>query len=362
MKLFFLIALVCGVSAIWTTPQTIPRSTVNLDLAPEDRYTDLINYIVDTYGWEGSYAHVENYWDTLPKAVQDYIEFMSMNLEAYMPQEYAREILGISEVVVSLGHGQDFPLQEVVALNFLYEWTTACTSIIAMDGKGQMWHARNMDWNFGGNSLFNMSYVIDFQTGGQTLFTGVQWIGYIGVLSGANKAFTVTVDQREHYEEGLIWGNLDALEAGAESVAITLRMALEQNMTWSDGLNDLANAFIAAPVYYNMGGAVSGQGSVITRDRNGNTTDIWKWDSGPQPCCPDIQNWYLVETNWDHWTTDGDDRQEDAIASLNALGQNNVNSTTLFNILATPDVLNSNTQYSMVVLNGGSYFSAVGWQ
>jgi len=284
-----------------------------------------------------------------------------MNIFDYLPEDYAREINGVSQVVIDLGHGEDFPLKEIVALNLVYEWTTACTSIVAEDAQGQMWHARNMDWNFGDNSLYNLTFLVDFQTKGQTVFTGVQWIGYIGVLSGANKAFTVTVDQRLHREEGFVSGNLEAIENGAQSIGFLLRSALEQNMTWSDGLTTLANTYIAAPVYYNMGGAQSGQGSIISRDRFGNTTDIWKWGSGPQACCPDIQDWYLVETNWDHWTTRGDTRQTDAINALNALGQANVNADNLFDVLSTPQVLNDGTQYSMVVKNGGGYFEVVGW-
>jgi len=358
----FLFLLVLGASAVWTTPQPFPWAAVNLDLPPEDRYTALINKIVNTHGWEYSYASVENYWDTLPGAIQDYMMLVSANLEAYLPEEYARELLGVERVIISLGYGNQLPLAEILALNLLYEWSTACTSIIVEDGKGQMWHARNMDWNFGGNSLFNISYIVDFQANGSTVYTGVQWVGYLGILSGANKWFTVTVDQREHYEPGIVFGNMDAIKMGAQSVGFELRETLASDRSFNAALIDLAQNYIAAPVYYNMGGSQTGQGVVITRNREGNTTNLWNWGAGPQPCCPNIQNWYLVETNWDHWTTQGDDRQTTAINLLNALGQNNVNATTLFQILATPPILNSNTQYSMVVQNGGSYFSVVGWQ
>jgi hypothetical protein len=354
--------VIASVAAIWSTPQAFPRTTINLDLEPEVRYTALITQIVNTHGWEYSYAHVAEYWATLPKAIQDYMEFMSEDLDAYIPEEYAREMWGIAQTAIQLGYGDELPLKEILALNFMYEWTTACTSIVSEDSTGQMWHARNMDWNFGGYSLFNVSYIVDFQKNGTTVFTGVQWIGYQGVLSGGNKGFTVTVDQREHYEKGIIWGNLDAIEAGAQTVGFNLRTTLMTQTTFNGALNNLAYNYIAAPCYYNMGGSNPGEGVVITRDRQGNTTNLWKWNSGPQPCCPGAQNWYLVETNYDHWTTDGDGRQEDAINALNAMTQANLTANNLFNVLATPDVLNGNTQYSMVVQNGGPYFQVVGWQ
>jgi len=346
--------------AAW--PQEVPWAVVNLDLAPEVRYHDLLMSIVNTNGWEYTYGQVEGYWDTLPTIVQDFMELVSMDLERYFPKEYAHELLGLEQAVIQVGHGDDFPLKEIVALNLLYEWTSACTSTIVEDPTGRMWHARNMDWNFDGWSLFNLTRLIQFQKDRQTVYTGVQWVGYLGILSGSNKGFTVTVDQREADRPRYITDNMEAIINGAQTIGFELRTVLATRTTFTDAVNDLATTDIAAPVYYNIGGSNKGEGSIITRNRAGNATDIWKWGSGPQPCCPDIQNWYLVETNWDHWTTDGDDRQESAIASLNALGQANVNADNLFAMLATPPVLAKTTQYSMVVQNGGSYFRVKGWQ
>jgi len=363
MAVVAILALIAvAFAAPWPVSKDIPRVVVNLDTEPELRYNDLVMNIINTYGWEGSYQHVENYWEMLPKSVQDFMDMVSSDLFAYIPEEYARELLGIEQIVQSIGKGKELPLKEIVALNLLYEWTTACTSIIAQDSNGTMWHARNLDWNFGGNSLYNMSAVVDYQSKGKTVYTTVTWIAYVGVLSGSNPNFTVTIDQRSHYESEIIFGNMEAMTDGANAVAFQLRQVLDSVTSFSTAVSTLATAYIAAPVYYNIGGSNKGEGAIISRDRFGNTTDIWKWGSGPQPCCPDIQNWYLVETNYDHWTTDGDTRQEDAIGALNKLGPNGINPTTLFQVLNTPMVFNDNTQYSMVVQNGGSYFKAIGWQ
>jgi len=362
-KVVLFLTVVVGAFAIWPQPKNLPRAIVNLDLAPEVRYTDLINNIINTHGWDYSYAAVEGYWNTLPKDVQLFMDQVSLDMDRYFPSEYARELTGIEKVVSDLGHSADFPLKEIVALNLLYEWTTACTSIVVEDSKGQMWHARNMDWNFDGFSLFNLSSIVDFQSKGKTVYSGVQWVGYVGILSGTNPGFTCTVDQREDYTQpDRIHGNMEAIQNGAQTVGFVLREALAQVTTFSSALSKLSGSYVAAPVYYNLGGSNKGEGSIISRDRFANTSDIWKWASGPQPCCKDIEDWYLVETNYDHWTTQGDSRQEDAIHALNALTQPNVNAANLFSVLQTPNVLNSNTQYSMVVQNGGSYFTVVGWQ
>jgi hypothetical protein len=349
---------------LWDEPKPVGRLTVNLDLPPEDRYTELITNILDTHGWEYSYQSVSNYWDTLPSDVQDFMMEVSGNLENYFPSEYARELDGIAITVANLGYGDVFPLNEIVALNLLYEWEAVCTSIVAEDGEGNMWHARNMDWNFDDNSLYNISGLVEYQKGGVTVYQGVQWIAYVGVLSGSNEQFTFTVDQRFEYEEDVIRGNMKAIADGAWPVTQIARQALETCTSWDCATNTLATSYIAAPVYYIMGGAETGQGVVLTRDRHGNTTDWWKFGSGPQVCCPDIQDWYLLETNWDHWQLRGDGRQHAGITNMNNLGQKNVNADNLLNdVLYIPPTLAATTQYSMVTKNGDfSSFQVWGWQ
>jgi len=349
-------------TAIWPTPQEIGHVTINLDLAPEDRYREAITNIYNTHGWEYSYEPVLEYFDEmLPPEVEQWMEKVSMHTEQYFGEEYSRELAGIAQVVKELGHGDDFPLELIVTLNLLYEWTTACTSIIAEDIKGSMWHGRNMDWSFGGYSLFNISAIADYQRNGRTVYSSIGWIGYVGMLSGVKSNFSVTVDQREKLEPDFVIGNMQAIDNGASSVGFLLRDAFAEDVDFSAALPHLAYEYLAAPVYYIMGGKNKDEGVVITRGRFANETDIWKFGTD---MVEDQQPWYLPQTNYDHWQTDpkADPRRTEAINALNAVGQANLNADTLFSVLQTPGVLNSNTQYSLIINYDTSYTHAYGWQ
>jgi len=289
------------------------------------------------------------------------MEKISMNSEQYFGDEYSRELNGIAQVAADLGHAADFPLQMIVTLNLLYEWTTACTSIIAETDKGSMWHGRNMDWNFDGYSLWNITAIADYQKNGTTVYSAVSWIGYIGILSGVKSTFSVTVDQREHYEPEFVIGNMQAIDQGAMPVGQLLRNIFAQDADFTAALPHLASDYLAAPVYFIMGGRNKDEGTVVTRGRFANETDVWKWDTD---LVPNQQPWYLPQTNYDHWEPDPttDPRRTEAINALNAVGPSNLNADTLFGVLQTPGVLNSGTQYSMIVNYDTSYFHAYGWQ
>ncbi|MEE6521810.1 hypothetical protein FKM82_020129, partial [Ascaphus truei] len=71
-----------------------------------------------------------------------------------------------------------------------------CTSIIAQDEKGNIYHGRNLDYSFGG-LLRNLTTDLDFVKDGQIAYTGTTFLGYIGLWTGQSPyKFTVSGDQR----------------------------------------------------------------------------------------------------------------------------------------------------------------------
>lgn len=58
-----------------------------------------------------------------------------------------------------------------------------CTSIVAEDADGHIYHGRNLDWNLG-DALLKLIINVDYQRGGKTVFTGTTLVGFIGVLNG----------------------------------------------------------------------------------------------------------------------------------------------------------------------------------
>jgi len=306
---------------------------------------------------------IEFYNVLVPKEVQPYFANISLKMDTYFPQEYARELQGLYNVVVQLGHENDLTLDMIVTLNMMYEWMTFCTSIVAEDDSGVMWHGRNLDWNFDGFSLYNLSVIANYQSGGQTVFSSVTWVGYIGSLTGFKaNGFSITVDQRDHYEPEGIRGNLDAIENGSSLVGFFLRDVFQNFSTFNDALPHLVNDTLASSVYLIMGGVLKDEAVVVTRDRD-SAADVWKYGNPD----PGMEDWYLVQTNYDHWKPDPptDPRQTEAINALNQMGRKNLDADNLFSVMQTsgnPGVLNDNTQYTIIANTRYDYLHAYGWQ
>eukprot|EP00456_Euglypha_rotunda_P033371 TRINITY_DN2585_c0_g1_i8.p1 TRINITY_DN2585_c0_g1~~TRINITY_DN2585_c0_g1_i8.p1 ORF type:complete len:346 (-),score=71.20 TRINITY_DN2585_c0_g1_i8:18-1055(-) len=323
MKLISVLFLLPFALGIWNEPKVIDHVVINLDLPPEQRYTQVLLDRVNQHGWNYTYAPIVEYYDLLvPPELQPALENISTDLDKYLPEEYVREMNGLYDTVVQLGYQDQLTFGMIVALNMIYEWTSFCTSIVAEDTSGRMWHGRNLDWNFDGYSLWNITMIMDYQSGGVTVFSSVGWAGYIGILSGVKKGFTVTVDQREHYEPEGIRGNMESLMNGSSLVGLMLRDTFKSNQTFDQAIPILSDSYIASSVYLIVGGYNKDEGAVITRDRLG-AADIWKYGN------PDahMEDWYLVQTNYDHWLPDkpDDHRQTDAIIALDKMGRANLN-------------------------------------
>ena len=73
----------------------------------------------------------------------------------------------------------------------------ACTSIVAQDPSGTVFHGRNMDWNLPDN-LRNITVQADFLKNGTVIFTAAVTTGFVGIVTGMNKrGFSLTINERE---------------------------------------------------------------------------------------------------------------------------------------------------------------------
>ncbi|EYC09178.1 hypothetical protein Y032_0062g3399 [Ancylostoma ceylanicum] len=61
------------------------------------------------------------------------------------------------------------------------------------------------------------------------------------------------------------------------------------------------------------------------------------------------KQWFLVETNFDHWNKDGDKRRITAVKKLKATGQRRLNADTMLKVLRTAPVRNNGTLFSTVM-------------
>ena len=318
-----------------------PRYVVNLDMAPQDRWT----IVVADYKTDLQFL-LKQMKKMVPPAVLKLVSEIADNVEKYIPHPYAQEIIGASLA-------GEVTLADMVLANLIYELTAyspsglrgrkACTSIVAEALDGTMYHGRNLDYSFAA-LLRNMAATVDFQSGGKTLYTGTTFVGYVGLLTGQRPhAYTITLNQRN---EGYWWMNaLVAIFVSGKGVAAFLIRDTLANtsLSFDEAVHKLANDPLDAPCYLIVGGVTSTEGVVITRNRIA-ARDIWRVDSSKE-------RWFLVETNYDHWEPPppSDDRRDPAINAMNEIGQGNISTSSLYHVLSIPPVLNDDTTYTVTM-------------
>ena len=278
----------------------------------------------------------------IPSEMLDLIGIIATNTETLFPYPYNQEIMGISESL------QDVSLRQVVLFNILYELTAygnegfkACTSIVAEYTGGAILHGRNLDYHLDG--LRNMTLTVDFQRGGKTVYTGTTFAGFVGLLTGQKPhGYSISMNERD---QGKLWVNiLQGIINGMSAVTVfEIRDTLaNSSYDFAMALDILSSNHLIAPSYIIVGGIEKSQGAVITRGRI-SALDVWKVSKE--------NGWFLVETNYDHWEDPpvSDDRRNPAIQAMNKMGQANMSTTNLFDVLSTHPVLNDGTIYTVVM-------------
>ncbi|KAB0391470.1 hypothetical protein E2I00_004086, partial [Balaenoptera physalus] len=240
--------------------------------------------------------------DNVPKWVLALIRKAVWELELFLPQPFTDEIRGQCDAL-------NFNLADCILLNLAYESTAFCTSIVAQDSKGNVYHGRNLDYSFG-NILRNLTVDVQFIKNGQIAFTGTTFIGYVGLWTGQSPhKFTVSGDERGWTRKMLVkdismskglsslsscisssfsqmsamnkgwwWENMiAALFQRHSPVSWLIRTTLSESENFEAAVYKLAKTPLIADVYYIVGGTSPREGVVITRNRDG-PADIWPLD------------------------------------------------------------------------------------
>lgn len=334
-------------------PEPVPTYVVNLDLPPSQRWTK----ICSISGYRATAQFLVNTVKALaPDVFWALNEVGQILNDWYFRADYSQEIQGCSTALqIPVGWGALF--------NLGYEVSDACTSIVAQTKDGTVLHGRNLDFWAGmgfTDSLKNLTFIADFQSGGKTQFKTTGFAGYVGALSGIKPGgFSVTIDTR-FYPGGigqLFWEVIAAIEErNASMVSFLSRDVLTTKSDFGSALNALSNTELIADVYYILAGSKSGQGAVISRNRM-NATDVWLLD-------PAGGRWFEVQTNYDHWQQPPwfDDRVVPANNALKALGQSRLSLDALFSVLSVKPVLNIQTTYTILAVpRNGTYMSWTRW-
>ncbi|KAH9491918.1 Acid ceramidase [Bulinus truncatus] len=331
--------------------KVVDNYIINLDLLPIQRWMEVakakgpqMKLLVDSF---------KDFIKDFGKVGQDIIDFLDKrggDLVVTLPSPFDEEIKGIAQA-------SGMNLGEVVLYNLFYEFSDFCTSIITEDYTGTLYHARNLDFGlFFGWDVKNKTWTmteklrplivnLDWQQNGKTLFRSVNYAGYTGILTAVKpNLFTLTINERGDKDGGGIVGILKWIlgDRNESWLGFLTRSVLEKATSFTQAKAMLENTVMLSPAYFILGGNKSGEGVVITRDRD-RDVDTWTMRNA--------SNWYILQTNYDHWNPPPiiDDRRTPAHKCMNQMGQKNVGFPGLFNVLSTQPVLNKGTTYTALM-------------
>jgi len=307
-----------------------PRYIIDLDSDPLTRWNEvfspvMLQQLLPVKQWLDSIISPE---------IQNLLAPIVAQLDKYFPIDYANELRGIATLTAPVG----FDLGILVGMNLIYDISAGCTSIVAQTSTGEILHARNLDYPI--PNLQNITIQVDFRSSGKTQYTATTFAGYVGVLTGLRPfAWSVSVNERDH--PGNQADNILAMLEGGASIGMFLRTALASQPSFQSALNLTQHVKLMAPVYLTMAGANPGEGAVVTRDRDG-PADVWF-------LLPPSQ-FYLIETNDDHWLPPTDDRRAAAYKSMSVFSMTNVSLTGILNnVLSQPPVFQTTAVYTALI-------------
>ncbi|PSN57281.1 Acid ceramidase [Blattella germanica] len=312
------------------TENAIPTYKINLDLPPEKRWLNLV---------EDKRQDMINLLNSIKKntlllfgselfyLVDNYMPYLTKTL----PKPYYEELVGIAGATnMSLG--------EITLFNVFYEFFSLCTSIVMQDKDNHMYHGRNLDfglflgWDGKNNTWFTAEYLkplvvkLEFTKNNVTLFSSINFAGYIGILTAVKKLNGGYIGIAEW-----ILGYHNQKWMG-----LLTREVMENAQDYKIAQKMLAKPQLVAPVYFILAGRKSNESCIITRGRS--SFDIWNIGEKHKQ---QKGSWYLVETNYDHWEKPPfyDDRRTPAVLCMEEFGQDEPLNT-LLKVLSTRPVLN----------------------
>eukprot|EP01061_Rhynchopus_euleeides_P002815 TRINITY_DN12176_c0_g1_i1.p1 TRINITY_DN12176_c0_g1~~TRINITY_DN12176_c0_g1_i1.p1 ORF type:complete len:441 (+),score=179.64 TRINITY_DN12176_c0_g1_i1:120-1325(+) len=336
-----------------------PSYEVDLDKSAYERWVHVADDLVARRGYENTWAALHSLLEEVlsHKEWKEMAGLWDVLFESY-PAFYQEELLAFYRWTHERGH-TEWTLGQVVMCQLFYEVEDACTSIVAQNTNGTIYHGRNLDYGLPG--LANMTTIITFTKGGERVGRGTMYVGYAGVLTGQKVTgsaakWSISLDAR--FYGATIVPYVDTVKeiiAGTQNVGFTLRDAVTSLPDYASALDLLKVKPIPAPAYLIVGGLGNNEGAVITRDRNG-TSHAAGTGRGFWPIDTAAGDFYRLETNFDNWEPFTDGRRKIANEGMRANGQAGANLTGLLDVLSSDKVLNNETTYTALMQNDADYY------
>jgi len=336
-----------------------PKFDISLKTPPKDRYDVAIRSQINLHGWEYTYAPLLAYFEgTLGHEFYvKYDEQLTSILEAY-PQEYKEELLGAYDTLIELGFGQNITMGELVVLQLYYELNPFCTATLVNDPEtGGILHGRNMDYSLPGLSNITVTFTFLDEVSNKPIFQSTSFLGYGGVVTGMRiDGWTVQANQRFKKEIPFVHSIIAALK-GYRSIGFTLRDALMAENSYAGAIEWLKGQKLIAPIYIILGGLKAGEAVVITGDRDG-VDESDESNHGLAFMGDEDYDWFLVQTNYEPATHNGDGRKEFVEGELSKVDCGDVTMDKIMEIMSTPPDLTTGTVYTTLMSAAVGTFEA----
>jgi hypothetical protein len=315
-------------------PLDIPSYSIDLDLNPLDRWTNIIPNFA-----EPMRQFNDDIRKQIPKAYIEVAEIIATRLDKHIPQPYHDEFYSIAQAI-------SMPLADIVLINLVYELNTYCTSLLVRTVNGTILHGRNLDFYLETDLLRRLTFHGKFIRTSKPEFQyeSIHFAGSIGLLTGLRQGyFSLSINQRTISDTDW-WINalIAMLHLHATPLFIFTRSIFDNPfMSYQEMKYTLQHQYLIAPVYFILtDGRTSGM--VITRNRLNSINPI-------------ELNSTLVQTNYDHWIDDplDDPRRTTAENILGTFNSTQMTSDNIFDIvLSVIPVLNRITVYTAIMNPG----------
>lgn len=149
------VVLLLGLKQTQGEPFQAPTYTIDLDLAPEERWVNITKKYAEYSAQIMAAIHTR-----IPACVFPLVEKLAVSMDEHFPEPFPAEMKGVSK-------GLNLSLADTILLNIFYDLSAFCTSIVAQDKDGNVFHGRNLDYSFS-ETLRNLTFISNFQSKGKT--------------------------------------------------------------------------------------------------------------------------------------------------------------------------------------------------
>jgi N-acylethanolamine-hydrolysing acid amidase len=225
---------------------------------------------------------------------------------------------------------------------YINELSAFCTSVVAYQADGTIFHGRNLDFLFE-TTMRNITFQGEFYKNGTLLYTAVMYAGLNGVPTGWRDEFSISINNRKPSNRTSatdLLENIGLIFMGYSQNMKLIRDTLQECSTYDCAFKKLTYTPQIAPSYFAIAGSKNKQGAVITKDRMG-------------PAHIDLltpDNWYVAQTNDDHWTGVCTIRCQYVRESMDAIGRDNITPEKLRNILLQWPSNNEHSIYNALMI------------